>query len=106
MKRQYKQELVLQLPANSVKDYDTVIELENCIAAGLENFGEVDGHDMGSGETNTFVRTDCPKLTFDKIKSLVGTKDFMPDLKVAFRDVGKANFTVLYPVGFAHFKIV
>lgn len=82
-----------------------MVELENCIIAGLENFGEVDGHDMGCGEVNVFIHTDDPKLAFEKIKLLIGTKDFMPDLKVAFRDVGKDNFTVLYPTGLAHFKI-
>jgi len=74
MKFRYKQELVLQLPANSVKDYDTFIELENNIAAGLKNLGEVDGHDFGVGEMNIFVRTDCPKLAFEKIKSLIERK--------------------------------
>lgn len=73
MKFRYKQQLVLQLPANSVKDYDTLIDLENTIAAGLKNLGEIDGHDSGAGEMNIFVHTDNSKLAFEKIKSLIGT---------------------------------
>ncbi len=105
MKQQYSQELVLQFPASSIKDYDSMIELENCIIAGLENFGEVDGHDMGMGKMNIFVRTDHPKLAFERIKLLVGTRDFMPELKAAFRDVGKDNYTILHPHDLARFEL-
>jgi len=80
MKFRYQQELVLQLPSRSMKDYDTLIELEDKIIAGIGNFGEVDGHDMGMGVMNIFVRTDHPIFAFRQIKSLLGTKDFMPDL--------------------------
>lgn len=105
MKFRYKQELVLQLPANSLKDYDTLIKLENAIAAGLENLGEIDGHDSGVGEMNIFVHTDHPKLAFERIRSLIGTKDYMPNLKVAFRDIGKDNFTIIFPADLEHFSI-
>lgn len=100
-----KYQLVLQLPGGSIQDYDAIIELENCIITGLENLGDVDGHDMGRGETNIFIDTDHPKLAFERIKSLIGTKDFMLELKVAFRDVGKNNFTILYPPGLTYFEI-
>jgi hypothetical protein len=105
MRFAYKQELVLQLPANSSKNYDALIELENCIAAGLGNLGEVDGHDMGGGEMNIFVRTDHPELAFEKIRLLLGTRGIMSELKAAFRDVGKDNFTVIHPVELDHFSI-
>jgi hypothetical protein len=105
MKFQYQQELVLQLPADSIKDYDALIELENVLIAQLGNVGEIDGHDMGTGEMNIFVRTDHPRLAFEKIQSLLGTKDFLPNLRAAFRDVGKNQFTILHPAGLAHFTI-
>ena len=105
MRFQYEQELVLQLPAGSIKDYDALIELEDSIIAGIGTLGEVDGHDMGVAEMNIFVRTDHPTLAFQKIKSLLGTKDFMPELKVAYRDVGKDNFTILFPADLNHFTI-
>jgi hypothetical protein len=101
----YQQELVLQLPADSIKDYDALIELENVLIAQLGNIGEVDGHDMGASEMNIFVRTDHPKLAFEKIQSFLGTKDFMPNLRAAFREVGKGQFTVLHPAGLTHFTI-
>jgi hypothetical protein len=105
MKFAYSQELVLQLPANSIKDYDALTELEGRIIAGLGNLGKVDGHDMGVGEMNIFIRTDHPKLAFEKIKSFLGTQDFMPELKAAYRDVGKDNYTILHPTDLSHFAI-
>ena len=105
MRFRYQQELVLQLPASSIKDYDTLIELENCIRIGLSNLGDVDGHDMGQGEMNIFIHTDNPKLTFERIKLLLGTRDFYPEMKVAYRDIGKKDFTVVYPPSLTHFTI-
>jgi hypothetical protein len=73
MKFAYGQELVLQLPGSSIKDYDAMIELEDQISAGLDNLGEVDGHDMGLGKMNIFIRTDHPKLAFERVKQIIGT---------------------------------
>jgi hypothetical protein len=88
MKSSHRKQLVLQLPGDCLKDYDGLIELEDAIIAGIGNLGEVDGDDMGAGEMNIFIDTDHPKLAFDAIKSLLGTRDFMPHLKAAFRDIG------------------
>jgi hypothetical protein len=101
----YQKELVLQLPGHSIKDYDSLLELENSITGGLGTLGEVDGHDMGVGEMNIFIHSDHPKLAFEKIKALLGTKDFLPDLKAAYRDIGKDNFTIIYPADLTHFTI-
>ena len=100
-----KFQLVLQLPASSIKDYDAMIELEETIMRSLGNLGKIDGHDAGSGEMNIFFHTDHPKLAFERIKQVLGTKDFMPDLKVAFREIGKDEFTILHPAGLDHFAI-
>jgi hypothetical protein len=86
-----------------------LIELESLIDAGLGNLGEVDGHDMGCGEMNIFIYTDHPKLAFEQIKSSIGTNDLMPELKAAFRDalrdIGKDDFTILFPTGHSQFTI-
>ncbi len=97
--------LVLQLPAHSLKDYDALIELENQIIEVLGNVGEVDGHDMGAGEINIFVRTDQPVVAFETIKCSLGTQDFLPDIKAACRDVGGEHYTVIHPPGLDHFAI-
>lgn len=100
-----KYQLVLQLPASSIKDYDAMIELEDGIMTSLGNFGQVDGHDAGSGEMNIFILTDQPKLAFEHLKQALGTKDLMPELKAAYREIGDDEFTILHPTGLSHFAI-
>ena len=100
-----KHQLVLQLPASSLADYDEMIKLEEVIIRGLAKLGKVDGHDAGSGETNIFVHTDYPQLAFEQIKSTLGTRDCMPSLKVAYRELGTDDFTILYPSGLTNFEI-
>ena len=100
-----KYQLVLQLPASSTKDYDAMIELEETIMTSLGNLGKVDGHDAGSGEMNIFIFTDHPKLAFEHVKQVLGTEDFMPDLKVAYREIGKDEFTILHPSDLSYFAV-
>lgn len=100
-----KYQLVLQLPASSIKDYDEMVELEETIMGGLGYLGNVDGHDAGSSEMNIFILTDHPKPAFERIKELLGTRDFILDLKVAFRVLGKEEFTILHPADLTQFVI-
>src|SRR5262245_48069162 len=101
-----KYQLVLQLPASSIKDYDAMIELEEVIMKSLGNVEKVDGHDAGSGEMNIFIFTNHPQTAFERIKKVLGTEDFLPELKVAFRDIDGDEFTVLHPNGLRHFEVV
>jgi hypothetical protein len=98
-------QLVLQMPTSSIADYDKMIELEEIIINGLSNLGDVDGHDAGSGEMNIFILTDDPKLAFERIKSLPCTIELLPDVKVAFREIGTDEFTIIHPPNLTHFTI-
>lgn len=100
-----KYQLILQLPASSVKDYDEMINLEEAIVERLGELGDVDGHDAGSGEINIFVLTNDPQLVFERIRGLFNTKKTMPDFKVAYREIGKNDFTIIHPFGLPHFAI-
>jgi hypothetical protein len=100
-----KFQLVLQLPASSIRDYDDLVELEDIVAKRLGSVGVVDGHDAGSGEMNIFILTDHPRTAFERIKSFLGTSDFMPDLRVAFREIDKEDFTILHPTGLTDFTV-
>ncbi|MDZ4859533.1 MAG: ABC transporter [Candidatus Hydrogenedentes bacterium] len=100
-----KYRLVLQLPSSSIKDYNEVIRFESLIVEGIGELGEVDGHDAGSGEFNIFVLTDDPVLTFDRIKTLPGAVDFMPNLKVAFRELEKDEYVIIYPSRLSNFTL-
>jgi len=98
-------QLVLQFPASSIKDYDAIIKFEEAIIGTLGNLGRVDGHDAGSGEMNIFILTDDPALAFARVKQVPGTMGLMRVLKVAYREVGQDEFTILHPAGLASFAI-
>jgi hypothetical protein len=100
-----KYQLILQWPAASIKDYDSMIEIEEAIIKGLGSLGKADGHDAGSGETNIFIFTNHPQIAFERIKSVLGTEDFMPDLKAAYRQIGSDHFVIICPHGLNHFSI-
>jgi len=82
-----------------------MIEIEEAIIKGLGGLGKVDGHDAGSGEMNIFIITDQPLFAFEQIQAILGSRDFMIDLKAAYRQMDSDDFTILYPFGLAHFQI-
>ena len=82
-----------------------MIELEEAIMQRLGNLGDVDGHDAGSGEMNIFIHTDDPRLAFQRIEQVLGTRDFLPELKAAFRDIDADDYTILHPAGLSHFEV-
>ena len=98
-------QLVFQLPGRTSADYDRMLRWEEEMIKGLGDFGEVDGHDMGAGEMNIFVLTDQPQAAFDRIKVLIGAEEFMRELKVAYREIGKSQFTIVHPPGLTRFTI-
>ena len=71
-----KYQLVLQWPASSIRDFDTLIEIEDVLLEGLKDGSDVDGHDAGSNEMNIFIQTNNPEITFKEIKAVLGTHDF------------------------------
>ena len=97
--------LVLQWPAASIKDYDTLVEIENLLTESLCKDSDVDGHDAGSGEMNIYINTDNPAATFQEIQTTLGSRDFWVDARVAYRDASKSKYTVLWPKDLAEFKV-
>lgn len=100
-----KYQLVLQWPASSIKDYDDLISFEEVLIKCLDKFGKVDGHDAGSSEINIFIYTDYPEQAFIQIKHILGSKDFLIDLRAAYRDRRGSDYKVLWPIGSNTFSI-
>src|SRR5947209_5984404 len=101
-----KYQLVLQWPASSIKDYDALIEIEDALIEKLPEKNEVDGHDAGSGEMNIFIRTNDPKRTFEAAKSILGTRDFWVDARVAYRRLQGSQYTILWPPNLSRFTVI
>jgi len=100
-----KYQLVLQWPASSIKDYDAMIEIEDLLMKNLTEENEIDGHDAGSGEVNIFIHTDDPKRAFKKVKTILGNRECMIDVRVAYREFSKSEYTILWPRDLAKFKV-
>jgi hypothetical protein len=101
-----KYQLALQFPANSIRDYDEMIALEDVLIETLGTSAKVDGHDCGSGEINIFIHTDEPEKTFKRIRDAVAKREILPNLVAAYRELLGQEYTVLWPIGFdKQFKI-
>jgi hypothetical protein len=100
-----KYQLILQWPAISIKDYDTLIEIEDILLDTLTDGSEIDGHDAGTGEMNIFIHTDDPMSTFNIIKSAIGTGDYWVGIRAAYRELGGSGYTVLWPKDSYEFRI-
>jgi hypothetical protein len=89
--------LVLQWPASSIEEYDTMIEIENLLIKALPNDDRVDGHDAGSGELNIFIEADDPERTYHLIRSALSHRGEWSKIRIAYRNVEGGPYTVLWP---------
>jgi hypothetical protein len=101
-----KYQLVLQWPASSVDDYDSLISIEDSLIEELPGDSEVDGHDAGSDQVNIFIRTDRPTKTFDDVKNILKESDAWKDIRIAYRDLERSQYTVLWPESLNEFNIL
>jgi hypothetical protein len=99
--------LVLQWPSSSTaNELDLLISLEDQIRKNIGDHGNVDGHDIGSGEMNIFIFTEDPKATFERVKKIGLIPHHMNNLKAGYREVGEDDFVPLYPAGLDHFSVI
>jgi hypothetical protein len=101
-----KYQLILQWPALSIRDYDTLVEIEDVLIDTLADGSEVDGHDAGTGEMNIFIHTDDPDNTFKAIKTAIGACDYWLTVRVAYRELSSSKYTILWPKNLKEFKVV
>ena len=101
-----KYQLVLQWPASSISDYNSMVEVEDILIKTLTADSDVDGHDAGAGEMNIFIRTNDPNQTFNEIKTILGTRDFWVEARVAYREVTGNEYTILWPKSLTRFRVV
>ena len=97
-------QLVLQFPESDFPDFDQLIELEGAVAECLGNLGDLDGHDIGSGEVNLFILTAQPGKAFEKVRSVEAVARHS-SMSAAYRHLDSEEFTVLYPLGLAKFLV-
>ena len=92
-------QLVLQFRGDSLDDFDAMVALEEELMEELGDSADVDGHDVGSGETNIFIFTSDPAGTFDRAKPVLARKQRLQVVTAAYRPVDGEQFTVIWPEG-------
>jgi hypothetical protein len=101
----FKYQLVIQFDATDDEaDHDKLLELEESVIANIGKLGEVDGHDIGSGECNIFVHTNDAQKAFEAIRELVSTG--LPNMRAAYRQFKKETFVPLWPRGLKKFGVI
>ena len=92
-------QLVLQFRGNSLGDLDDAAALEENLVTALGDSANVDGHDIGSGETNIFIITTDPEGTFRRAMPTLKRKKVLQSVTAAYRRVDGEQFTVIWPKG-------
>jgi len=98
-------QFVLQWRESSISDYDEMIELEEQLSKAAATDGDLDGHDIGSGEINIFFLTETPDALFVRLRPVLFSLDRLATAHVAFRDVSKDEYTVIWPADLRRFVI-
>ena len=92
-----KYQLVLQLKADTLKDYDEMIAAENGLIEELGRLADVDGHDFGSGTANIFIFTSEPEMTFWRARQWLQKVGRLQSVTAAYRLVNGEDYTVIWP---------
>ena len=68
---------------DSLEDLDATVALEDALIEKLGAFADVDGHDVGSGETNIFIYTSDPAATFRQTKPVLERRQQLQSVTAA-----------------------
>lgn len=92
-------QLVFQYPGDTDEDFNAIVELEDQIIEALGEDADVDGHDIGSGQTNLFIFTSDPISTFEAAKPILAQANKIQNLTAAYREEDGDDYTVIWPIG-------
>lgn len=91
-----KYHLVLQFPGDSENNLEALLDLEERLIGSLGPDHFVDGHDVGSGESNIFIHSDDPSAAFQLARTLIPSP-MLRDLKAAYREAAGQRYSMLWP---------
>src|SRR5688572_3076402 len=98
-------QLVLQFNGDSLGDYDAMVALEDDLIQEFGCMADVDGHDIGAGETNIFIVTSEPEIAFHHAKSVLDRSQLLGAVTAAYRPIAGETFTVLWPAHRQEFSV-
>ena len=92
--------LVLQFRGDTPADLDAIVSLEGQLMDRLAGGAHVDGHDVGSGETNIFIHAKSVTDAFESIKPVLERAGLLDAVVVASRPMDGERYSVIWPSGF------
>jgi hypothetical protein len=90
-------QLVIQIQGDTIGGYDALVALEDQLIEALGESAEIDGHDIGSGESNIFMLTNTPEATFSLVRPVLQQCNLLDFVAVAYRSVSGEQYTSLWP---------
>jgi hypothetical protein len=91
-------QLVIKFWRKSLKDEIFLASIEGELKDVLGSTAELDGYDVSAKEINLFVLTADPRHAFRKAKGVLEKLDIVQGVSAAFRLVGGARFTSIWPL--------
>lgn len=90
-------QLVIKFWRQSLADEAILPAIESELQGVLDDAAKLDGYDVSPKEINLFVVTPDPRRSFRRIKTVLESRDVTQGVSAAFRLVGGAQFTSIWP---------
>lgn len=91
-------QLVIKFWRKSLEDETFLPAIQSELKGVLGDAAELDGYDVSDNEINLFVLTSDPKHSFRRIKTILESRGIVQGVSAAFRLVGGAQFTSIWPL--------
>lgn len=91
-------QLIIKFWRKSLVDEAFLPAIEGELQSVLGDTAKVDGYDVSAEEINLFVITPDPKHSFRRINRVLEKRAIVRGVSAAYRLVGGAQFTSIWPV--------
>ena len=91
-------QLVIKFWRKSLEDETFLPTIQDELQRVLGDVAKLDGYDVSDKEINLFVVTPDPKHSFRRIKTVLESRGIVQGVSAAFRLVGGAHFTSIWPL--------
>lgn len=91
-------QLVIKFWRKSLDDEAFLTTIQSELKDVLGDSVTLDGYDINAREINLFIVTPDPKHSFRRLKGVLEAKGISQGVSAAFRLVGGAHFTSLWPL--------
>jgi hypothetical protein len=91
-------QLVIKFWRKSLQDETFLPAIQDELKGVVGDAAQLDGYDVSADEINLFVITPDPKHSFRRIKTVLERRGIVRGVSAAFRLVGGAQFTSIWPL--------